>query len=160
MKKMLKNQKGFSLIELLIVIAIMGVLAAVAFSMFAGVFGNSQRRADERIGDQIAKAITAYMVDTQDVNLAALNTFGVDITDPEAIITALQDTITVPDPVTNLDKDYGPYLVPKEGSTADYSNFATRWSSHVGYDIQIYSDLVKADCKPVDSTGTVQVVIN
>jgi len=29
MKKMLKNQKGFSLVELLIVIAIMGVLAAV-----------------------------------------------------------------------------------------------------------------------------------
>jgi len=32
-EKMLKNQKGFSLVELLIVIAIMGVLAAVAFSM-------------------------------------------------------------------------------------------------------------------------------
>jgi len=62
MKKMLKNQKGFSLVELLIVIAIMGVLAAVAFSMFAGVLGNSKRRADERTADQIAKAISAYMV--------------------------------------------------------------------------------------------------
>ncbi|NLI57975.1 MAG: prepilin-type N-terminal cleavage/methylation domain-containing protein, partial [Clostridium sp.] len=37
MKKMLRNQKGFSLVELLIVIAIMGVLAALAFSMFAGI---------------------------------------------------------------------------------------------------------------------------
>jgi len=54
-EKMLKNQKGFSLVELLIVIAIMGVLAAVAFSMFAGVLGNSKRRADERTADQIAK---------------------------------------------------------------------------------------------------------
>jgi len=60
------------LVELLIVIAIMGVLAAVAFSMFAGVLGNSKRRADERTADQIAKAISAYMVDTGDTELTVL----------------------------------------------------------------------------------------
>ncbi len=76
MKKMLKNQKGFSLVELLIVIAIMGVLAALAFSMFAGILGNSRRRADERTADQIAKALTSYIVESGDTDLGILSLLG------------------------------------------------------------------------------------
>jgi type IV pilus assembly protein PilA len=76
MKKMLKNQKGFSLVELLIVIAIMGVLAALAFSMFAGILGNSRRRADERTADQIAKALTSYIVESGDAKLEILSLLG------------------------------------------------------------------------------------
>ena len=69
MKKMLRNQKGFSLVELLIVIAIMGVLAALVFSMFAGILGNSRRRADERTADKIAKALTFYIFESGDTEL-------------------------------------------------------------------------------------------
>jgi|GEM_PF-376748 len=76
MKKMLKNQKGFSLVELLIVIAIMGVLAALTFSMFAGILGNSRRRADERTADQIAKALTSYIVESGDTDLGILSLLG------------------------------------------------------------------------------------
>lgn len=152
MKKMLRNQKGFSLIELLIVIAIMGVLAAVAFAMFSGVFGNTQRRADERTADNIAKAITAYMTDTQDINLTELDT-----TDHETLIVALQSAV----PIENLDTgrtiSYGPYLVPKDGETPAYSHFKTNWSGHSGYVITIYPDLVKADCHPAAEGETAGV---
>lgn len=151
MKKMLKNQKGFSLVELLIVIAIMGVLAAVAFSMFAGVLGNSKRRADERTADQIAKALTAYMVDSGDSELEAFS----DSEDPEVIIKELQEDITYPD---DDGKKYGPYLTPKEGSTASYDNFEPQFADHAGYKITYYPSLLKADVEPVedDSDATVE----
>ena len=55
--KRLSNNKGFSLIELLIVIAIMGVLAVIAFNMFGGVLVNSKKRADDQQARNLEKAI-------------------------------------------------------------------------------------------------------
>ncbi|TYQ13239.1 UNVERIFIED_CONTAM: type IV pilus assembly protein PilA [Acetivibrio alkalicellulosi] len=167
MKKMLKNQKGFSLIELLIVIAIMGVLAAIAFSMFSGVFSNTQRRADERTADQIAKAIAAYMVDTNDGDLTKLvdsdttyeaqgsaatptATLTDDATGVQNLIELLQHTIVIVNSAGREVK-YGPYLVPKEGETPNWEHFQPVWNGHEdnGYHIEIYSDLQKADVIPV-----------
>lgn len=163
MKKMLKNQKGFSLVELLIVIAIMGVLAAVAFSMFAGVLGNSKRRADERTADQIAKAITAYMVDTGDTDLSEIKGSGSDETAVESVIKGLQEEIWLDSTGKKADEDadgakkYGPYLTPKNGSDPSYEAYAPQWDKHDGYYIEYYSGLMKADVTPVEEGGTVGV---
>ncbi|HOP92133.1 MAG TPA: type II secretion system protein [Acetivibrio thermocellus] len=178
MKKMLKNQKGFSLVELLIVIAIMGVLAAVAFSMFAGVLGNSKRRADERTADQIAKAISAYMVDTGDTKLTGLLKSGSGGSkDVEEVIVNLQKELWIwkddssgdfdsaedkesadPDAKPHPDaKKYGPYLTPKDGKEANYEFYAPQWDKHIGYCIKYYPGLMKADVTPVEEGGTVEV---
>lgn len=159
MKKMLKNQKGFSLVELLIVIAIMGVLAAVAFSMFAGVLGNSKRRADERTADQIAKAITAYMVDTGDIDLSEIK--GSDSV--EDVIEGLQEEIWLDSTGKKATagaegaKKYGPYLTPKDGSDPSYEAYAPQWDKHDGYNIKYYIDLMKADVEPVEKGGSLGV---
>lgn len=165
MKKMLKNQKGFSLVELLIVIAIMGVLAAVAFSMFAGVLGNSKRRADERTADQIAKAISAYMVDTGDTELTVLKS-GDGSDAVENVIVNLQKELWIwkdasgkfqydeGDSSSNPDaKKYGPYLTPKDGKEANYESYAPQWDKHIGYYIEYYPGLMKADVTPVEKDG-------
>ena len=170
MKKMLKNQKGFSLVELLIVIAIMGVLAAVAFSMFAGVLGNSKRRADERTADQIAKAISAYMVDTGDTELTVLKSG--DSSEVKNVIVNLQKEIWIwKDTSGNFDsadsapsgnsdaKKYGPYLTPKDGKDANYESYAPQWDKHEGYYIEYYPGLMKADVTPVEKDGTVKVEV-
>jgi len=160
MKKMLKNQKGFSLVELLIVIAIMGVIAAVAFGMFAGVLGNSKRRADERTADQIAKAVTAYMTDSGEKDLSKLIAAGAlaDVAasnDVEKVIAALQ----IKNGVLVGDSYYGSYLTPKKGDDAKYANFAPQCEQHEGYEITIYPSLLKADAKPVvKGKGTVRIV--
>ena len=175
MKKMLKNQKGFSLVELLIVIAIMGVLAALAFSMFAGILGNSRRRADERTADQIAKALTSYIVESGDAKLEILDgTRSADYTvsyeeadgspagnpptvsvgsSPDVsqeLVNALQHVIVVKNNKTNRTVKYGPYLTPKEGQEIDWKNYAPTWSGHEdGYSIIVFSHLQKADVVPV-----------
>ena len=151
MKKMLKNQKGFSLVELLIVIAIMGILAALAFGMFAGVFTSSQRRSDEKTAGQIAKAISAYMVETSDMTLGKIGvTSGGKSSD---LIVALQKKVDIDG------KSYGPYLVPPEGTKASYDNYKPQWDGHKGYEITVYSALGKADVKPIEKEDKVNVTV-
>lgn len=180
MKKMLRNQKGFSLVELLIVIAIMGVLAALAFSMFAGILGNSRRRADERTADQIAKALTFYIVESGDTKLEILDgTRSADYTvtyedvdgsqvnpgptvsvasgeiPSQNLVEALQYVIVVQNNTTNRTIKYGPYLTPKEGSDIEWENYAPTWSGHeAGYSIIVFSHLQKADVVPVPENNT------
>jgi prepilin-type N-terminal cleavage/methylation domain-containing protein len=59
-----RDISGFSLVELLIVIAIMGVLAVIAFNAFNGVLRNSKKRTDELQANNIAKAIRILIVET------------------------------------------------------------------------------------------------
>src|SRR5688500_7990673 len=55
-----KNQKGFTLIELMIVVAIIGVLAAVAIPQFLDMMKSSKRSEAEINLDAIKKGAKAY----------------------------------------------------------------------------------------------------
>lgn len=151
MKKMVKNQKGFSLIELLIVIAIMGVLAAIAFGMFSGVLGNAKKRADAQTANVLERAFLAYLVDSQDWNLdetfflqTRTSSTGTALTDGSgwrdvalALQTQLQNKSTGPD------EEYGPYLSPEENASPSATHFAPQWNGpnqYVGYRIEIYQE--------------------
>ena len=164
MKKMLTNKKGFSLVELLIVLAIMGVLAAIAFSMFAGVFGNATKKADERQADNIAKAITAYIVDANDSDLS-----GIGITDTSSVEDVIKALMLIheiqddPDDADSPKTKYGPYLTAKNGivpATLDdavISDFyPPQWSGYSGYEIKTYQKSMMASVKPVE-TGSLDL---
>ncbi len=140
MKKMLRNKKGFSLIELLIVIAIMGVLAVIAFSMFSGVVANSKKKADNTQAGNIQKALVAYMVDTGDVTLTQLKYGGSSVASSTwaNLVMALQTQQTVDTKV------YEPYLNPKNGSAPSTVDFKCQWSGNTGYVIKVYSDRMNA----------------
>ena len=51
------NNKGFSLVELIVVIAIMAILAAVAIPTFAGFITKANRSSDESFAQDIEYAI-------------------------------------------------------------------------------------------------------
>ena len=66
MKKLasLTNKKGFTLIELIIVIAILGIIALIAIPNLAGIRQRSQVSADKRTAEQIGKAVRIWATDT------------------------------------------------------------------------------------------------
>jgi len=60
---MKKMNKGFTLIELIIVIAILGIIALIAVPNLAGIRQRSQVSADIRTAEQIGKAIRIWATD-------------------------------------------------------------------------------------------------
>ncbi|HEY8421916.1 MAG TPA: type II secretion system protein [Thermoclostridium sp.] len=72
MKKMLKQNKGFSLVELLVAILIMAVIAGTAIMLFGGVLSSSRKSADEETAENIKRAILTYMSMTNDIDLDCL----------------------------------------------------------------------------------------
>ncbi len=57
-QKQLKNKKGFTLVELVVVIAILGILAAIAVPRFTNVAADAQSKADEASARTILSAIS------------------------------------------------------------------------------------------------------
>lgn len=157
--KKLKNNKGFSLVELLIVIAIMGVLAVIAFNMFGGVLSNSKKRADDRQAENIAKAVLTYCIDSNNWDLAAAKdedgtgTIEVKL-EPTKLIQTLMDPV-----YDSEGKEYGPYFTKKDptvGADAEpnASAYLPQWhkdkgGEYLGWKITIYKKSQTVKCVPV-----------
>ncbi len=167
-KKMWKvsNNKGFSLIELLIVFAIMAVMGLIAFNIFGGMVENSRVRADEQQAQNIEKVLTTYMVDSGDYTLekiyttsaaAIAGTGAVDTNNGTAtnnFIKVLQDVIYTTTANGDL-KQYGPLLTPPAGHNPDFDNFKPQYKSYNGYNIHVYTD--KKNVKVTPSASNVFV---
>ena len=97
MKKMLKQNKGFSLIELLVAILIMAVIAGTAIMLFGGVLSSSRESADEETAENIKRAILTYINMTNDVNLSCLGVTETGSENSENIIQKLSCTIKIGD---------------------------------------------------------------
>lgn len=62
--KKFKDKKGFTLVELLIVIAVLGIIAAIAVPRFTGVLSGVKSKADLRAAELWVKEIEAeFMVE-------------------------------------------------------------------------------------------------
>ncbi len=76
MKKFFKNNKGFTLIELMIVIAIIGILAAIAIPNFIEYRNKSYCKGAETDANSIAGRIADYFAVPTRVNLPSMANFG------------------------------------------------------------------------------------
>lgn len=108
MKKM--NNKGFSLIELIIVIAIMAILVAIIAPNLTKYLGKSKKKTDKKNADEIAQqlqtAITDYETDNgelcADGSNVKLKWTGKTAADNSGSTTAPADFLTiVNDNITN-----------------------------------------------------------
>lgn len=75
MKKELENNKGFSLVELIIVLAIMAVLVAVIAPMLLKYFEKSKVTSDKALLNTISAAVTYASVDRKVVDDTASEAF-------------------------------------------------------------------------------------
>ncbi len=62
-RKMMKRQKGFTLVELIVVIAILGILAAIAVPKFIGTLDNARQRTHEANVKTLKSAAALYLAD-------------------------------------------------------------------------------------------------
>ena len=74
MRSLVKGEKGFTLMELLIVVAILGVLAAVVIPNVGRFIGRGETEAAETELSNIQSAVVAMMVDQ------GISTLGTNIT--------------------------------------------------------------------------------
>lgn len=164
MKRLIKDNKGFSLVELLIVIAIMGVLAVIAFNMFGGVLGNTKEKADIQQATNIGKALTTFCQESGDWGLAGLTISGSAITamnNPEQAVQALMSEITYDG------KTYGPYLSRKDpalavGDPVNMSQFIPQYlvgkgGKNVGWEITVYTKQGNVKCVPSTTTSNAAI---
>lgn len=76
---MKKNNKGFTIVELVIVIAVIGILAAVLIPTFSGIIENAKESSDMQ---NAKNAYTTYLAggDNNAANADRMNTFNFEIT--------------------------------------------------------------------------------
>lgn len=63
MKKLFKNEKGFTLVELLAVIVILGIIVAIAIPAISGIIDRAQDGADDAEVTLIIDAARLYRVE-------------------------------------------------------------------------------------------------
>ncbi len=64
-RKMMKGQKGFTLVELIVVIAILGILAALAVPKFIGTLENSRLKTHLGNIRTLESAVTVYQAENE-----------------------------------------------------------------------------------------------
>lgn len=74
MKRTKRNNKGFSLVELIIVIAIMAILAGILAPQFIKYISKSRVSTDIQNAQQIATALSTEFADTERTSEVALQT--------------------------------------------------------------------------------------
>ncbi len=118
------NKKGFTLIELIVVIVIIGILAAIAIPRFMGAQDRARIGAAQADVDAVRKALGLYEIDYSSYVLTA------DAADYATLVAAL---------VMPAALGGGPYMSLPDGSNWDGKNFF----SYAG-DKDTYTLVVKA----------------
>ena len=129
MIKLRNKQQGFTIIELLIVIVVIGILAAIVITTYSGIQAkarNAVRQTDiQSIQTQLEAFYSqnGYYPSNADLNSASWRATNMPSLDPTALIDPSSgqtvSNVTVADNSTGQAKEYSYYPVDNTGSSAN-----------------------------------------
>ena len=147
--KNLKSEKGFTIVELLIVIVVIGILAAIVIVAFNGVQNRAKTQSSQASASNVQKKIEAYNAATG--NYPTISTYSALTTalngQPES--TLANSGVTLGTPNNSTTNRVGVYtcsaggtgisvtwysyvnsgvIAPEDGLKIDYSGACTTWT--------------------------------
>jgi type IV pilus assembly protein PilA len=155
MKKMLKENKGFSLVELLIALLIMAVIAGTAITLFGGVLDSSKVGADRETAEAIKRAILTYMNATNDTDFSCIEITTTN--DSNELIAKLAAKVTIDASTTGADANdlhgtYGPFL--EDPNVVPQQTGKTGWDINIIIDSQIIEVQAGSNQLTISSTSS------
>jgi len=118
----LRSKKGFTLIELIIVIAILGIIALIAIPNLAGIRQRSQVSADKRTAEQIGKAVRIWATDVDAGGTRTIPTAVTIYTDTTTFANLCPDYISSGYTAKSLGSTAGSYFVSSVGDGVNNAN--------------------------------------
>lgn len=136
------NEKGFTLIELMIVIAIIGILAAIAIPNFISYRNKTFCSAAESDANTVAAAIANYFAVPSRTGTPVLGTAAGQLT----ITLSRADTPTANSAtITGVDPSLGITITVTDGSgrcPADYTDASTDWTTGTAAVKPVYTKIL------------------
>lgn len=112
--KMKAMQKGFTLIELMIVVAIIGILAAVALPAYQDYTVRAKMSEVVLQSDALSGALGDCMMNKDDITKCTAEGSGIVAGDPNKLSEYISGDVTVTAPGANANGSYGYITIPIE----------------------------------------------
>jgi len=142
LKKRLQNEKGLTLVELLAVIVILGIIAAIAIPSIGGIIEKSRINAAIAEGQTVLSAANLYFVENQAASTASLEqlTEGNFMDDVGTLKTGIVVTKVVSTKTIPGENTLAGTAVTKGGKTVTFNNATNKKLSDKDKDSYTVSD--------------------